>query len=244
MVSIIIPIKDEADNIEPLAHELTAVMDRQTWDWECLWIDDGSADGSLYILERLVLQDPRHRYISFEKNAGQAAAFWAGFQEAKGTILATIDGDGQNDPADIPDVVTIVQSGESDMVNGYRSRRQDNLVRKLAARVANGFRNLVTGRTVKDVGCSTRAFTRECVKYLPLFKGMHRFLPTLVSMRGFQILEVPVNHRPRLRGKTKYTINNRLWVGLVDTFGVFWLKKRGFQYKIEKRSDPFRGALV
>lgn len=237
-VSIVIPIKNEEENIEPLAEELTGVLGRQSWSWECIWIDDGSTDRSLSILQRMAKADPRHRYISFVHNAGQSAAFWAGFKASRGAILATMDGDGQNDPADIPPLVEMVSSGQADMANGYRAKPQYSLVRKLASRIANGVRSLVTGKTVRDVGCSTRAFRRECVAYLPTFAGMHRFLPTLVAMQGFRLLETPVNHRPRLRGHTKYSINNRLWVGLADTFGVLWLQKRAFHFKIAKKSRP------
>ena len=236
-LSIVIPLKDESENIGPLADELTGVLEDHPWSWECVWVDDGSTDGSLLILKSLVQKNPRHRYISFEKNAGQSAAFWAGFQAARGKTLATIDGDGQNDPAGIPPLVEMVESGECDMANGYRARRKDTLVRKLSSRIANAFRNWVTGKTVRDVGCSTRVFRRECVESLPQFKGMHRFLPTLVALRGFRLAEAPVNHRPRVHGKTKYSINNRLWVGLADTFGVLWIRKRAFHYNIKSQSN-------
>jgi len=236
-VSVIIPLKDEGECIEPLANELTGALDRQPWSWECIWVDDGSKDESLLKLKRLVQEDRRHCYVSFANNAGQSAAFWAGFREAKGEILATIDGDGQNDPSDICRLVEMIQSGKVDMVNGYRFKRKDSLARRLSSRIANAFRNAVTGKTVRDVGCSTRAFRHQCVQRIPQFKGMHRFLPTLVAMQGYLVTEVPVNHRPRLRGKTKYTINNRLWVGLIDAFGVLWLQRRGFHYRINKRSD-------
>ena len=236
-VSVIIPVKDEAENIEPLFQELKSVLDHQSWSWEVIWIDDGSEDESLALIEELSSIDSRHRYLSFEKNAGQSAALWAGFQTSRGRVITTLDGDAQNDPADIPRFVEMVLDDRADMVNGYRVKRKDNLVRKMASRIANGFRNWTTGRTVRDVGCSTRAFKRECVNNIPLYKGMHRFLPTLVAMQGYRLAEIPANHRPRLKGKTKYTINNRLWVGLWDIFGVMWLKKRGFQYKIGKRSE-------
>jgi dolichol-phosphate mannosyltransferase len=236
VVSIVIPIKDEAANIEGLAQELTAVMDGQPWAWECLWVDDGSTDSSLEQLEQVAAHDAHHRYLSFEANAGQSAAFWAGFEHARGAILATLDGDGQNDPADLPKLVQLVVSHQTDMANGYRNRRQDHLGRKLASRIANSFRNAVTGRSVRDVGCSTRVFRRECVLHLPLFAGMHRFLPTLVAQQGFRIAELPVNHRPRRTGVTKYTIRNRLWVGLLDTFGVWWLRRRAFHYRVRKAS--------
>lgn len=236
-VSIVIPLKDEAGNIDALARELKAALEPQSWSWEVIWIDDGSEDGSLALIEDLSQKDSRHRYLSFERNAGQSAALWAGFQAGRGRVIATIDGDAQNDPADIPGFVQIILDDQADMVNGYRAGRKDNLVRKIASRIGNGFRNWTTGRTVRDVGCSTRAFKRECVANLPLYKGLHRFLPTLVAMQGFRLAEIPANHRPRLRGRTKYSINNRLWVGLWDSFGVRWLQKRGFHYKIVKRSD-------
>lgn len=239
-LSVIIPVKDEAENIQSLARELSEVMDAHAWTWECLWINDGSSDDTQSILEELVQRDSRHGYIAFESNAGQSAAFWAGFKEAKGTILATIDGDGQNDPRDIPRLVEMIRSGQVDMANGYRMRRQDSLTRKVSSWVANTFRNAVTGRTVRDVGCSTRAFRRECVECLPLFAGMHRFLPTLISLQGYRLGEYPVNHRPRLRGKTKYNISNRLWVGLLDTMGVFWLRKRAFRRVALRRSGETR----
>ncbi len=235
-VSIIIPVKDEAENIETVAGEVADVMASRTWSWECLWVDDGSKDETLSLLGAVSAKDPHHRYISFRRNAGQSAAFWAGFREARGAVLVTMDGDGQNDPRDIPALVEMVCSGRTDMANGYRARRRDSVVRKISSRVANSFRNWVTGKTVRDVGCSTRALRRECVEYLPRFAGMHRFLPTLVAMQGFRISETPVNHRPRMKGKSKYSINNRLWVGLFDIFGVFWLRKRSFHFEIAGRS--------
>ncbi len=235
-VSIVVPVKDEAESIEALAKEVSAAMNRQPWSWECLWIDDGSTDATLSILKRIAETDPHHRYITFERNAGQSAAFCAGFKDARGDVIATVDGDGQNDPADIPALVELVRSGKTDMANGYRAKREDGVVRKIASRVANTARNWITGKTVRDVGCSTRAFRRECVADLPHFAGMHRFLPTLVAMQGGSISELPVSHRPRLRGKSKYSINNRLWVGLFDLFGVYWLRRRGFRYKIAGKS--------
>lgn len=236
-VSIVIPIKDEAENIESLAKALTITFKQKPWTWECIWVDDGSSDKSLAIIDRLHREDTRHRYLSFQKHAGQSAALWAGFQDARGKLIATIDGDGQNVPSDIPKLIDMIQSGKQDMIQGYRYNRQDNIVRQFASYIANTFRNWVTGKTVRDVGCSTRVFKHECVTCLPQYKGMHRFLPTFIIMQGYRITEVPVNHRPRLYGKTKYNINNRLWIGLLDTCGVLWLKKRSFNYKISKKSD-------
>jgi len=239
-LSIIIPVRDEADNIPSLARELSEVMGEHTWSWECVWVNDGSTDDTQTILEDLARGDNRHRTIAFESNAGQSAALWAGFKASRGTIIATIDGDGQNDPRDIPRLVELIGSGRVDMANGYRVRRKDRPIRKVSSWIANAFRNAVTGKTVRDVGCSTRAFKRQCVECLPLFAGMHRFLPTLIGLQGYRLGEFPVNHRPRLRGKSKYNISNRIWVGLVDTLGVFWLRKRAFRLLVLPRSEDTR----
>jgi dolichol-phosphate mannosyltransferase len=237
-ISIVIPIRNEAENIIPLARELESAMDRDfSGRWECIWVDDGSNDGSLVKLGEIAAVNPCHRYISFEQNAGQSAAFCAGFGEARASIIATIDGDGQNDPADIPALYRTVESGAADMANGYRTTRQDNLQRKISSILGNGFRTFLTGKTVRDAGCSTRVFRRECVQFMPRFAGMHRFIPTLAAMQGFRLTEAPVNHRPRLKGKSKYTIGNRLWVSLADMFGVFWLKKRVLSYRVKIKSE-------
>ncbi|AFM22470.1 glycosyl transferase [Acetomicrobium mobile DSM 13181] len=234
LISIVIPIKDEEPNILPLADEIEEVFSDVKWNWECLWVDDGSVDGSVQVLRKLSNDRPRHRVISFAANAGQSAALWCGCRAAKGDIIATLDGDGQNDPHDIPKLVALVASGKCDMANGYRQNRKDNWVRRISSRIANGFRNAMTGKTVRDVGCSTRAFRKECVPYFLPFKGMHRFIPTLTMIYGFTIAEVPVNHRPRTRGKTKYSIWNRLWVGIFDTFGILWIRKRAFRVKLRE----------
>ena len=236
-ISIVIPVKDEAGNILPLAEELTGVFEKEEWPWECIWIDDGSEDESLNELKIVVRKNPQHSYISFGKNAGKSAALIAGFNTARGNIIATIDGDGQNDPSNLPGLIKLLKSEDLDMVNGYRASRKDTSIRKVASRIANFFRNTMTGKTVRDVGCATRVFKKECIEFLPRFRGMHRFLPTFAAMYGFKLSEVPVIHRPRSRGKSKYTINNRLWVGLFDTFGVLWLRKRNFSYKIKEKSE-------
>jgi dolichol-phosphate mannosyltransferase len=188
------------------------------------------------MIRRVAETDHHHRYLSFKTHAGQSAAFRAGFVKAQGSVLATLDGDGQNDPADIPLLVSLLLAGEADMVNGCREKRRDGLIRRTVSRIANGFRNFTTGKTVRDVGCSTRAFKRECVENIPPFAGMHRFIPTFAAMQGFRITELAVRHRPRLHGRSKYTIRNRLWVGLLDVFGVWWLRKRAFHYKIASES--------
>ena len=237
LISIVIPVKDEEPNILPLADEIEEALGDVKWDWECLWVDDGSVDKSLDVLRKLSKDRPRHRVISFVTNAGQSAALWHGCRAAKGDIIATLDADGQNDPHDIPKLVALVAGGKCDMANGCRQKRKDNWVRRVSSRIANGFRNVMTGKTVRDVGCSTRAFRKECVPYFLPFKGMHRFIPTLATIYGFTIAEVPVNHRPRMRGKTKYSVWNRLWVGIFDTFGVLWIRKRAFRAKLREEEQ-------
>lgn len=227
-ISVIIPVMNEIDNIQPLSGELTSILDATPWSWECLWIDDESTDGTRQKLQLLHQQDSRHRYLFHSRNFGQSAAWATGFRHAVAPIFVTLDGDGQNDPAAIPELVRILKEKKVDMVNGWRQKRQDSIVRKISSRLANGFRNLLTGeREVRDVGCALRAFRRECVDNIPVFKGMHRFFPTLVRLAGHdKFLAIPVNHRPRERGKTKYGIHNRLWVGLGDTFAVCWMRRR------------------
>jgi dolichol-phosphate mannosyltransferase len=236
-LSVIIPLKNEEDNIVALAREVANALDAEQLQWECIWIDDGSTDDSLAKLKELTESDSRHRIVKFAANAGQSAALFAGFQSARAPVLGTLDADRQNDPEDLPRLLKALKDEDVDMVNGYRASRKDSGMRKFVSRIANGARNLITGKTVRDVGCSTRVFKRECTQGLPMFRGMHRFLPTLMKMRGVTMAEEPVNHRPRQEGKTKYTINNRLWVGLLDLFGVWWLRVRSFRYTIEENFD-------
>lgn len=236
-VTVIVPLKNEEESIPVLAGEIEAAFASTEYDWECLWVNDGSTDRSQSLLLELYHSNPRHQYVTLAKNFGQSAAMATGFKEARGRILATIDGDLQNDPADIPKLIAHLEQSRVHMVNGYRATRRDHLVRKISSRIANGFRNRMTGRTVRDVGCSLRVFYRECVEDIPVWKGMHRFIPTLVKMRGYRMTEIPVHHRPRKFGKTKYGVNNRLWVGLWDTFGVRWLQGRFVRARIGERSE-------
>lgn len=226
-ISIIIPVKNEQENIPPLAKEVDMAMDSMDYSWECIWLDDGSTDSTLAELERLNRSESHHQFISLSRNYGQSAALYTGFCYAKGEILVTLDGDGQNDPADIPALVKKLLDENADMVNGIRQKRKDSVVRKISSRIGNGFRNWATKEQVRDVGCSLRAFRHRCVENIPVFKGMHRFLPTLARIRGCtKILEMPVNHRPRVHGQTKYGIGNRLCVGLMDTLAVRWMQAR------------------
>jgi glycosyltransferase involved in cell wall biosynthesis len=235
-VSIVIPLKDEEQSIPVLAEEITSVMDSSPYSWECLWVDDGSTDRSLEVLERLHASDARHNFVQLDGNYGQSAALAAGIGHASGDLIATLDADMQNDPRDIPRLIAELEKSGVDMVNGIREKRQDSWLRKASSTVANGFRNMVTGSRVTDVGCSMRVFRRECADGIPLFKGMHRFLPTLIETRGYKFTETPVNHRRRRFGRTKYGINNRLWAGLGDTLMVRWFRSRAVNPAVRRTS--------
>ncbi len=229
LISIVIPVKNEEMNIRALAAEIDAAFVSAGHAWEALWIDDGSDDGSLACLQQL---PPPHRWLSFTRNCGQSAAFACGFRAARGEWVGTLDGDGQNDPADLLRQLAHAREQRVGMVNGIRQRRKDTLVRRISSKIGNGVRNAITGRSVSDVGCSTRVMRRELVIDLPFFHGYHRFLPTLVSMQGHAIAEIPVNHRPRGGGRSKYGISNRMWSGLRDCFGVRWLRSRQRQWSV------------
>jgi len=225
-VTVIVPAKNEAESIPVLAGEIETALDGTGMAWECLWIDDGSTDGTLEVLRGLHRRRAAHQFLSFDHNYGQSAALAAGFREAAGEILVTLDADLQNDPGDIPRLLAVLATTPVGMVNAVRARRHDSFTRRVSSRIANGFRNWVTHETVTDVGCSLRAFRADCVRDIPLFRGMHRFLPTFARLRGHRIVEVPAAHRPRRYGRTKYGVNNRLWVGLLDTLWLRWLQER------------------
>ncbi|MGQ9485241.1 MAG: glycosyltransferase family 2 protein [Desulfosoma sp.] len=235
-LSIVIPVYNEEENVQELAFEVKEALEPSGLRWECLWIDDGSTDGTW---DRLLdvaqgRSSGHHRLYGLERNTGQSAALWVGFQRCRGRLIATLDGDGQNDPRDLPRLVALLDHDGYDFVQGYRATRHDSLKRRIASRIANGFRNFFTGKSVRDVGCSTRVFRRECLPYLPPFKGLHRFLPTLAMYQGFRLTEMPVRHRPRRRGIAKYGIFDRLWVGILDLFGVWWLRRRGFRCRLAR----------
>lgn len=225
-VSIVIPLRNEEESIVSLYRQISEAMADCGFSWECLWIDDGSTDRSLSLLKRLNGDHPNQHYIELERHYGQAAALMAGFEAANGEIICTLDADLQNNPRDILRIVSALRDNDAHMVNGYREKRHDNSVRKISSGIANGFRRMITRSTTRDVGCSMRGFYKEVVRGIPSFRGMHRFLPTLVELKGFRTMEIPVDHRARQYGRTKYGIGNRLWVGIADTLAVRWMQNR------------------
>lgn len=222
-LSVVIPVFNEAENIRPLLDELRPVLSGFGGRAEILFVDDGSTDPTLAEIKSAQQVDARVRAVHFKRNLGQTAAMAAGFRTARGKAVVTLDGDLQNDPADIPRLVAGLK--DWDAVCGIRARRQDGWIKKISSRIANGFRNWATGDNIVDTGCTLKAYRRECLNQLELYHGMHRFLPTLLKMRGYRVAQVPVNHRPRLRGQTKYGTWGRLAKGLSDLYAVRWMKK-------------------
>ncbi len=231
-ISLVIPAYNEAACIGECVREAAGVLDQYGADYEILVVDDGSTDGTREALRELCQTMPRLRAVCFRQNRGQTAAFDAGFRNARGEVVVTMDADLQNDPADIPKLLDALK--DWDVVCGVRAKRRDNLVRRISSRIANGVRNRLSHESIKDVGCSLRAIRSEFLVRLKLYEGMHRFLPTLLRLEGARITEVPVNHRPRLRGRAKYGVWNRLFKGLRDLMAVRWMQRRWIRYEIEE----------
>lgn len=230
--SIVVPIYNEQDNIEPLVAELEDVMSVYRDTWELIFVDDGSPDLSSFILKRLSSEKPFLQALRFKKNAGQTAALHAGFKAAKGEYIITLDGDGQNDPNDISHLIAVAKLGY-DLVAGKRRRRQDNFTKRVISKMANFVRQKILSDGISDTGCSLKIYRKSALEKIPLYKGMHRFLPALFLIEGFSIKEIEVEHRPRSRGKSKYTIFNRGASLVFDLLAVLWMKKRKLSYEIE-----------
>ena len=226
-----VPVYNERDNLAPLVTEIAAALGAGA-SYEIVAVDDGSTDGSLAELQRLKTAHPQLHIVSFARNAGQTAAFAAGFRAARGSVIVTLDADLQNDPADIPALVSALRSGGTTAVAGYRVGRRDTAWRRLQSRIANGVRNYLNGETIRDTGCSLKAFRADALRAIPLYGGMHRFLPTLIKLHGGTVSEVPVRHRPRRFGVTKYGMWNRVFRALADAFAVRWMQRRMLRYTI------------
>jgi dolichol-phosphate mannosyltransferase len=224
-ISVVAPLFNEEENASILQSELRSAL--AGLDHEIIFIDDGSIDRTVDRIEPA----PNVRVIRFEKNAGQSAAIYAGLLAARGATVVLIDGDLQNDPADIPRLLAEIARG-GDLVCGYRAQRKDTLLKRLTSRIANAVRSRFTRDGVRDTGCTLKAMRRECVSALVPFKGMHRFIPALVKSAGYRLVEIPVNHRPRRFGQSKYGLGNRALRATIDMFGVRWLLSRRLNYKI------------
>jgi dolichol-phosphate mannosyltransferase len=240
LLSIVIPVRNEEENVLRLASEIASAFSGVSFWWEVVWVDDGSTDSTATRLGQL---NAPHRLVRLDRNCGQSAAFVAGFLAARGAWIGTLDGDGQNDPVDLLRQLEHALRFDFDMVNGIRVDRRDSFIRRVASRIANASRNLIVGDRVSDVGCSTRVLRREAAIQAPYFHGMHRFLPTLVRMRGFTVTEIPVGHRPRYAGRSKYGIRNRLWSGIGDLFGVRWLVARQRVWKAAEYAGASPASL-
>ena len=228
-VSVVVPLFNEEENVPILQAELTTALGGL--DYEIIFVDDGSTDQTV----QRIAPDPRVRLVQFERNAGQSAAMYAGLQSSRGEVAVLIDGDLQNDPADIPKLLAGIERG-ADLVCGYRAQRKDTVVKRITSRVANFVRSRFTKDGVRDTGCTLKAMKRECISALLAFKGMHRFIPALVKGAGYQLVEIPVNHRPRKFGLSKYGLGNRALRATMDMFGVRWLLSRRLNYKV--REEP------
>ena len=224
-VSVVVPLYNEEENAALLQSELAAALAGIAH--EIIYVDDGSTDKTLSRLTNT----PETRILRFEKNAGQSAAMYAGTNAARGAVVVLIDGDLQNDPADIPRLLVEIERG-ADLVCGYRAKRKDTVIKRLTSRIANFVRSRFTKDGVRDTGCTLKAMRRECVRTLVPFKGMHRFIPALVKGAGYRLVEIPVNHRARRFGQSKYGLGNRAVRATIDMFGVRWLLSRQLTYKI------------
>ena len=230
VLSVVIPVCNEADNVLPLAREIAAAL-RGRGGLEIIFVDDGSTDGTVEAVRSARTEMPEVRLLRHSRRSGQSAAVASGVRRARGEWVATLDGDGQNDPADFPTMLDALgQAGTTDpavrLVMGNRVTRRDTWLRRLSSRVANGVRGSLLGDGTPDTGCGIKLMHRATFLELPFFDHMHRFLPALYQRQGTRVISVPVNHRPRTRGTSKYGLHNRLWVGIVDMYGVMWLKSR------------------
>jgi glycosyltransferase involved in cell wall biosynthesis len=231
-LSVVIPVYNEEENLPHLWPELRGVLDDLGLPAEVIFVDDGSRDRSAELVRGFMTADPRVRLVRLKANAGETAATDAGVKSARGRIVVTMDADLQNDPHDIPALLQHLK--EYDAVTGWRVNRADgdSWVRRLSSRIANRVRNALSDENIQDSGCTFRAFRRECLKSLVLYTGFHRFIPTLLRMEGYRVIEIPVRHRPRRFGQSKYGIRNRAMRAFVDLFVVRWMKSRMLRYEI------------
>ena len=233
-VALVIPVYNERDNLPLLIDEITHAVGGTGRRYEIVAVDDASTDGSLDVLRGLERDHPELRVVALAEHAGQTAALAAGFRAACSRVVVTLDADLQNDPADVPALLAELERSSAAAVVGYRVNRHDSGWKRLQSHIANGVRNRLNRETIRDTGCSLKAFRADAVRALPLFDGMHRFLPTLVRMGGGTVVEVPVRHRPRRFGRTKYGMWNRVFRSFADALAVRWMQRRALRYRIRE----------
>lgn len=236
-LSIVVPVRNERECLRPLCDETAAALATAPFTWELILVDDGSTDGSQSVIRQLAAERIWVRALILDRNHGQTAALDAGWRRADGRYLASMDADLQNDPADLITLWRRLQgNGDApDMVAGVRTRRRDSLWKKIQSRIGNAVRNWITQDHITDTGCSLKMMKRQCLDRVTLFRGMHRFLPTLVRMQGYTVVELPVGHRPRRFGETKYGVLDRAWRGLIDCIAIRWMKSRLPAYRVEEK---------
>jgi glycosyltransferase involved in cell wall biosynthesis len=229
-ISIVVPAYNEEDSLIPLASAIAETFAALQLTYELLFVDDGSVDQTAQILAELAAKHPEVRSIRFRCNAGQSAALDAGFKQARGRVVVTLDADLQNDPRDIPRLLEMLH--EYDVVCGIRQGRQDTCLRRLSSRFANSVRRRVLHDDIVDIGCALRVYRGHCLTTIKLYSGMHRFLPVLLQIEGFRIGQAPVRHHPRQHGQSKYNVRNRAWRALMDLLAVRWMQSRQLRYAI------------
>ena len=237
-LSIVIPVRNEAENILPLLAEIQAAL-AGLGESEVVYVDDGSTDATPQRLAEAMRLYPNLRVLRHASSCGQSTALLTGVRAARGEWIATLDGDGQNDPADIPKLLAARDAAtraDLQLVTGFRKKRKDTWLKRISSRVANSVRSSLLGDTTPDTGCGLKLVARETYLRLPYFDHMHRFLPALVQRAGGTTVSVEVNHRPRTRGTSNYGMFDRLWVGIVDMFGVMWLQRRAKQPEVVEQS--------
>lgn len=233
--SIVIPMKNEEDNVRELIEELEPVMHSVGEPWELIIIEDGSTDNTKSILVEMKTTRPHLKIISFDHNYGQSSGFDAGFKMAQGEFIITLDGDRQNDPKDIPKLISL--SDDADLVCGQRIKRRDPWQKRIISTLANAVRSRLCHDGVQDTGCSLKLYRRSSLLQIKLFEGMHRFLPALFKIEGFKVVETPVNHRERVKGSSKYNLFNRSLNTVFDMFAVMWMRKRHLKYKDKAKPE-------
>jgi len=232
-ISVVVPVYNEEENLPILIPKLVEVLKGLGLPYEMIFVDDGSSDGSRQVLKEWTVLYPSMRILGLKENRGLSTALIAGMREARGQTIVTLDSDLQNDPADIPKLLEQLDS--YDMATGWRQKREDPWLKRTSSKIANAIRNQLSGEEIQDSACTLRAFKRECIQDIWVFNGMHRFLSTLVKMKGYRIVEVPVIHHPRKFGKSKYNIRNRMVPSLLDLLAVRWMRRRHIDYEIEER---------